>query len=55
MLEISPLVTLLFFVDNLGFIVLGSLIKKIVKTLEKITIEVIALEMLNAVTYNILK
>lgn len=41
-LETSFLVTLLSFIDNLGFIALGSLVKKIVIAFKKIAKEVIA-------------
>lgn len=54
-LETSFLIILLFFINNLGFITSDSLIKKIIKTFEKITKKVIILGMLNTVTYNILK
>lgn len=55
MLETSFLIILLFFINNLDFITSDSLIKKIVKTFEKIIKKVIILEMLNIVTYNISK
>lgn len=35
--EVETLVSSLFFVNNLGFVTLGNLIKKVVKTLEKVT------------------
>lgn len=51
----SLLITLLFFVNNLGFIALSSLVKKIVKALKKIAKKILTWEMLNAITYNISK
>lgn len=55
MLETSFFVILLFFVDDLGFIALNSLIKKIIKAFEKIAKRVIAWGMLNIEIYNISK
>lgn len=40
-LETSLLITSIFFIDDLGFIVSGSLVKKVVKDLEKVAQEVI--------------
>ena len=51
-LETSPLVTSLPFIDDLGFIASGSLVKEIVKALEKIAKEVIEWGRLNTITYN---
>ena len=50
--KISPLVTSLSFVDDLGFIALGSSVKEIVKILEKVAKEVIKWGKLNAITYD---
>lgn len=55
MLETSPFVILLFFVNDLGFLAFSSLIEKIVKALKKIAKEVIAWGMLNRITYNMSK
>lgn len=55
MLKTSLLITLLFFVNDLGFIALGSLIKEIVKVFKKIDKKVIVWEILNVLTYNISK
>lgn len=46
------MVTSLPFIDDLGFIASGSLVKEIVKALEKIAKEVIEWGRLNAITYN---
>ena len=53
--EKTPLVTSLSFVDDLGFIVSGSLVKEVVKTLENIAKAVLDWGRLNAVTYDISK
>lgn len=53
--ETSPLVTFFYFIDDLGFIALGRLVKKIVKVLEKVAQEVIKWGRLNIVTYDISK
>lgn len=50
--KISPLVILLSFVEDLGFLVSGSSVKEIVKAFEKIAIEVIVWGILNVVTYD---
>ena len=50
--ETSPLIISLFFVHDLGFIALGSLVKKVVKTLEKAAKAVLKWERLNAVIYD---
>lgn len=55
MSKTSLLITLLFFVNNLGFIALSSLVKKMIKVLKKITKKILTWEMLNAVTYNMSK
>lgn len=51
-LETNPLVTSLSFVDDLGFIASGSLVKEIVKTLEKVAKTVLEWGTLNAVIYD---
>ena len=53
--EISPLVTSLSFVDDLGFIALGSSVKEIIKTLENVAKAVLEWGRLNEVTYDISK
>ncbi len=53
--EISPWVTSLSFVDDLGFIASGSSVKEIVEALEKVAKEVIEWGRQNAVTYDISK
>ena len=40
-LETSPLVTSLFFIDDLSFIASGSSVKEVVKTYEKVAQEII--------------
>lgn len=50
--ETSLLVTSLLFTDDLSFIASGRLVKEIIKTLEKVSKEVIEWEKLNLVTYN---
>ena len=45
----------LSFVNNLSFIALGSLVKEIVKTLERVTQEIIEWDKQNEVTYDISK
>lgn len=54
-LETNPMVISLSFVDNLGFITLGSFVKEIVKTFEKVAQVVLEWEILNSVTYNMAK
>ena len=54
-LETSPLVTSLSFVNDLGFIALGSSVKEVVKTLENIAKVVLEWERQNAVTYDVFK
>ncbi len=48
----SPLVTSLFFIDDLGFIASGSSVQEIVRILEKLAKEVIGWGRQNAVTYD---
>lgn len=50
--ETSSLVTFFSFVNDLGFITLGSSIKEIVKAHEKVVKKVIEWERQNAITYN---
>ena len=51
-LETSPLVTSLSFVDDLGFIASGSSVKEVVKSLEEVAHTVLEWGLLNAVTYD---
>ena len=51
-MEIYPLVTSLLFIDDLGFIVLGSSVKEVGKALEKMAETLIEWWVRNAVTYN---
>ena len=53
--ETSSLVISLSFIDDLGFIVSGNSVKKIVKTFEKFAKDVIKWEKLNVVIYNMSK
>ena len=53
--ETNPSVTSLFFINDLGFIALGSLVKGVVKTLEKVAQEEIQEGTQNVVTYDISK
>lgn len=55
MLETIPLVTSLPFVDNLGFIAAGRLVKKVAKSLENIAQAILGWEKINAVTYDMSK
>ncbi len=50
--ETSPLVTSLSFVDDLGFIASGSSVKEVVKSLEEVAHTVLEWGLLNAVTYD---
>lgn len=54
-LKTSFLVTSLFFIDNLGFIGFDSLVKEIVRVLEKVVSKIIDWGRLNAVIFNRLK
>lgn len=54
-LEISPWVMSLFFIDDLRFIALGSSVKEVVKALENFVKVIIKLGEQNTVTYNISK
>ena len=54
-LDTSPLVTSLFFVEDMGFIASSSSVKEIVKAFEKVAKEVIEWGRLNKVTYDISK
>ena len=49
------MVTSLSFVDDLGFIASGSLVKEVVKTLEEVPCTVLEWGTLNAVTYDTAK
>lgn len=49
------LIILLIYVDNLGFIALSNLIKKLIRFLEKVAKTILALKIGNAVIYNIAK
>lgn len=51
----SPGIIFLSFIDNLGFITSGYLMKKIIEALEKVAQTVIELRNFNAVIYNIAK
>lgn len=53
--KINCLVMSLLFIDDLSFIALCSLIKKIVKALKKVAYKIIEWGRLNAVIYNISK
>ena len=55
MSEINPCVTSLFFIDDSGFIALGSSVKEVVKTLENVARVVLEWRRQNAVTYNVSK
>lgn len=55
MSKTNLLVTLIWFIDDFGFIASSSWVKKKVKAFERVLIEVIALQMLNTVTYKTLK
>ena len=50
--EANPLVKLISFIDDLGFIVSGSSVKEVVKTLEEVAQTVVEWGMLNIVTYD---
>ena len=49
------MITFLLFIDDLGFIILGSLVKKIVKIFETIAKAILNWKKLNIVTNNTLK
>lgn len=51
----SLLITSLLFIDNLGFITSGNLVKKFVKIFENIAKVILKWGNLNAITYNISK
>ncbi len=53
--EISPLITFLSVVDDLGFIASGSLVKEVVKLLKNVAKAVLEWGKLNAVTYYVSK